>query len=210
MIDELGGPLHYNHFPVAWGWSMNSPFQWTKRYASHFGGIRNGMVMSWPKGIKDKGGLRDQYHHVIDVAPTIYDIAGITPPSMVNGVAQKPIDGVSMAYTWDDSRADGRCVIQYAEMFGNRSIYQDGWMASTTPLVFAWEPEPQGITPESFEWELYNLEEDFSQANNLAAEYPEKLRKLQDMWWAEAGKFQVLPLNFSPQATVEAVDEGRR
>jgi arylsulfatase len=186
---------------------MNSPMQWTKRYASHFGGIRNGMVMCWPKRIKDAGGLRDQYHHVIDITPTIYEAAGVTAPSMLNGVAQKPLDGVSMAYTWDETDADGRRLIQYAEMFGNRSIYQNGWMASTTPLAFAWLPEPQGLTPESFEWELYNLDEDFSQAKNLAKENPEKLRALQDLWWAEASKNQVLPLNFSAQATVEAVDQ---
>jgi len=103
--DELVGPMHYNHFPVPWTWAMNSPFQWTKRYASHFGGTRNGMVMSWPKRIKDVGGLRDQFHQVIDIVPTILEVAGINAPVSINGVAQKPLDGVSMAYTWDDPRA---------------------------------------------------------------------------------------------------------
>jgi arylsulfatase A-like enzyme len=203
--DELGGPMHYNHFPVPWTWAMNSPFQWTKRYASHFGGTRNGMVMSWPKRIKDVGGLRDQFHHVIDIMPTILEVAGINAPVSINGVAQKPLDGVSMAYTWDDPRARGRRKTQYFEMFGNRGIYHDGWFACTSPLVFAWEPEPKGLIPESFAWELYNIDQDFTQAKDLSKEHPEKLRELQDLWWAEAGRNNVLPMNFSPEATLEAV-----
>jgi arylsulfatase len=204
---ELGGPMHYNHFPVPWSWAMNSPMQWTKRYASHFGGMRNGMVMSWPKGIKNMGSVRDQFHHVIDIAPTLYEITGIIPPAELNGVEQKPIDGISMAYTWDNPQAQGHRQTIHFEMFGNRGIYHEGWMACTTPLVFAWEPEPKGITPDSFEWELYNLNEDFTQYNNLAQENPQKLKELQDLWWAEAEKNNVLPLNFSPQATIDAASE---
>ncbi len=203
--DQLGGPLHYNHMPVPWSWAFDAPFQWTKRYASHFGGTRNGMVMSWPARIKDVGALRDQFHYVTDIMPTILEAAGLKAPDIINGVKQQPLDGVSMAYTWDDAKAKDRRTKQIFEMFGNRAIYQDGWMASTTPLVFAWEPEPKGLTPESFNWELYNLNDDFSQGHDLAKEKPEKLAELKELWWAEAGRNNVLPLNFSPQATVEAV-----
>jgi len=202
--DQLGGPLHYNHMPVPWSWAFNTLFQWTKRYASHFGGIRNGMVMCWPMRIKDAGGLREQFHYVTDIMPTILDATGVQAPDIINGVAQVPIDGVSMAYTWNDAKAKSHRITQLFEMFGNRSIYQDGWMASTTPLVFAWEPEPKGVTPDSFNWELYDLNEDFTQGRDLAKAMPEKLRQMQELWWAEAGRNNALPLNFSPQATVEA------
>ena len=202
--DELGGPMHYNHFPVPWTWAMNAPMQWTKRYASHFGGIRNGMVMSWPKRIKDVGGLRDQFHHVIDIAATIYEAVGVRAPDSINGVKQAPIDGMSMAYTWDDAKAAGRRTTQYFEMFGNRGIFHQGWFACTTPLVFAWEPEPKGLTPASFQWELYNLDGDFTQAHDLAKKNPEKLKELQELWWAQAGRNNVLPMNFSVEATLEA------
>jgi arylsulfatase A-like enzyme len=203
--EQLGGPMHLNHFPVPWTWATTTPMQWTKRYASHFGGTRNGMVMSWPKRIKDLGTIRNQFHHVIDIAPTILEAAGVETPDSINGVAQRLMDGVSMAYTWSDPKAKGRRTTQYFELFGNRGINHDGWMASTTPLVFAWEPEPKCLTPQSFQWELYHIDEDFTQGRNLAHEQPEKLRELQDLWWAEAGRNNVLPLNFSPQATVEAI-----
>jgi arylsulfatase A-like enzyme len=203
--DGLGGPLYYNHMPVPWSWAFDTPFQWTKRYASHFGGTRNGMVMSWPGHIKDVGALREQFHYVTDIMPTILEAAGVKAPDKIDGVKQLPIDGVSMAYTWDDAKAPSHRVTQLFEMFGNRGIYHDGWMASTTPLVFAWEPEPKGITPESFNWELYDLHKDFSQGNDLAKAIPEKLKQMEELWWAEAGRNNALPLNFSPQATVEAV-----
>ena len=159
--DQLGGPLHYNHMPVPWSWAFDTPFQWTKRYASHFGGTRNGMVMRWPKRIKDVGGLRSQFHYVTDIMPTILEAAGLQAPDSINGVKQLPIDGTSMAYTWGDAKAAGHRTTQMFEMFGNRAIYHDGWMASTTPLVFAWLPEPKNVTPESFNWELYNINADF-------------------------------------------------
>ena len=202
--DQLGGPMHYNHMPVPWSWAFDTPFQWTKRYASHFGGTRNGMVMSWPARIKDVGGLRDQFHYVTDIAPTILEAAGLKAPDIVNGVKQSPMDGVSMAYTWNDAKAKDARTKQIFEMFGNRAIYENGWLAATTPLVFAWEPEPKGITPESFNWELYNLADDFSEGHDLAKENPEKLAQMKELWWAEAGRNNVLPLNFSPQATIEA------
>lgn len=183
------------------------PREWTKRYASHLGGIRNGMVISWPARIKDAGGLRSQFHHVIDIAPTLYEAAGVSAPASINGVKQAPLDGTSMVYTWDDATAKDRRTTQYFELFGNRGIYHDGWLACTTPLVFAWEPEPKNVTPESFQWELYHLSEDFTQAKNLAEQEPERLKQLEELWWAEAGRNNVLPLNFSPQATVEAVFE---
>lgn len=205
--DDLGGPLYYNHMPVSWSWAFDTPFQWTKRYASHFGGTRNGLVMSWPARIKDVGALRPQFHYITDIMPTILEAAGLQAPDMINGVKQTPLDGISMAYTWSDPAAKDRRTKQIFEMFGNRAIYQDGWMASTTPKVFAWEPEPKGLTPDGFHWELYNLNQDFSQGNDLAKTYPEKVKKLQNLWWAEAGSHNVLPLNFSPQATVEAVFE---
>jgi len=182
--------------PVPWSWAFDTPFQWTKRYASHFGGTRNGMVMSWPKRIKDVGGLREQFHYVTDIMPTIFEAAGIQAPDKINGANQLPIDGISMAYTWDDAKAPTRRATQLFEMFGNRGIYHNGWMASTTPLVFAWEPELKGITPESFNWELYDLSKDFSQGNDLAKAMPEKTTQMEELWWAEAGRNNALPLNF--------------
>ena len=130
VIDELGGPKHFNHFPAAWAHAMDTPFQWTKQVASHFGGTRNPMIVSWPAKIKDKGGLRSQFMHVIDVVPTIYELTGITPPTELNGVQQKPIEGTSFAYTFDDAKAKSRRTTQYFEMLVNRGIYHEGWMAS--------------------------------------------------------------------------------
>jgi hypothetical protein len=140
-----------------------------------------------------------------DIAPTILEAAKIGAPDTIDGVKQRPMDGVSMAYTWDDAKAKDRRTQQIFEMFGNRAIYQNGWMASTTPLVFAWQPEPKGLTPDSFNWELYDLDDDFSQGHDLAKENPQKLSELKELWWAEAGRNNVLPLNFSPLATVQAV-----
>jgi arylsulfatase A-like enzyme len=193
-IDEIGGPLHENHYPVGWCWAGSSPFQWMKQVASHFGGTRNGLVISWPKGIKDHGGLRSQFHHVIDIAPTILEVTGIPEPREVNGVPQKPIEGISMAYTFADKDAPGRRVTQYFEMLGNRALYHDGWVAGCLHGRLPWETSG-GASFDSDRWELYNIEEDFSQANDLATTEPKKLRELQDRFMAEAAKYDVLPLD---------------
>jgi len=197
MIDELGGPKTYNHYPVGWALAMDTPMQWTKQVASHFGGTRNGMVMSWPARIKDKGGIRSQFCHVIDIVPTIYEAANITPPTMLDGVEQKPIEGVSLVYTFDDAKAPTRHPVQYFEMMGNRALYKDGWMASTTPLRLPWINTGFEPNPDDFKWELYNISEDFSQANNLVEKYPDKLKELQDAFDVEAKKYNVYPLDSS-------------
>jgi arylsulfatase len=197
MIDELGGPKCYNHYPVGWAHAMDTPMQWTKQIASHFGGTRNGMTISWPARIKDKGGLRSQFCHVIDIVPTIYEAAGITPPKMIDGVEQKPLDGTSLVYTFDNAQVATRHGTQYFEMFGNRAIYKDGWMASTTPLRLPWVTIGSEPSPDDFKWELYNIAEDFSQANNLVDKNPEKLKELQDAFDVEAKKYNVYPLDSS-------------
>lgn len=194
-IDELGGPKHFNHFPSAWAHAMNTPFQWTKQVASHFGGTRNPMIISWPAKIKDKGGLRSQFTHVVDIVPTIYESCGITPPRVLNGVDQKPIEGASFAATFTDAKAPEHRKKQYFEMFVNRGIYQDGWMASATAFE-PWNPNRGDFDPDKQKWELYNVNEDFSQSTDLAAKNPEKLRQLQDLWWVEAAKYNVLPLDW--------------
>ena len=195
VIDELGGPRHFNHFPAAWAHAMSTPFQWTKQVASHLGGTRNPMIVSWPARIKDRGGLRSQFIHTIDIVPTLYELIGVTPPTVLNGVPQKPIEGISFANTFDDARARGRRTTQYFEMFVNRGIYHKGWMASA--LSFApWNPNREKFDPDRQKWELYHVDEDFSQANDLAEKHPEKLRQLQDLWWAEAARYNVLPLDW--------------
>ena len=197
MIDELGGPRTYNHYPVGWAHAMDTPMQWTKQVASHFGGTRNGMVISWPARIKDKGGLRSQFCHVIDITPTIYEAAKITPPDILDGVKQKPLDGKSLVYTFDNGTAQTQHGTQYFEMMGNRAIYKDGWMASTTPLRLPWINGGYEPNPDDFKWELYNVNEDFSQANNLAEKNPGKLKELQDAFDVEAKKYNVYPLDSS-------------
>jgi arylsulfatase A-like enzyme len=198
-MDDLGGPKAYNHMPAAWAWGFDSPFQWTKQVASHFGGTANGMVISWPKRIKDKGGIRVQFHHVIDITPTLYEAVGVTPPAVLDGVPQKPLDGVSMVYAFDDAKAPSTRKTQYFEMLGNRALYSNGWMASTTPKRLPWQPKalPGSDDPMSFGWELYHVAEDFSQATDLAKQNPDKLRELQDLFWAEAARYNVLPLDSS-------------
>ena len=193
-LDTLGGPMHYNHFPAAWAWAMDTPFQWTKQIASHFGGTRNGLAISWPKGIEARGEIRDQFHHVIDIAPTILELVGVDFPSQVNGVAQKPIEGVSMAYTFDDADAPDRRTTQYFEMLGNQGIYHDGWMASALRgIPWLSEPEPGDLL--NMPWELYHIDEDFSQAVDLADEHPEKIQELVKLFFAEAAEYDVLPLD---------------
>lgn len=195
VIDELGGPKHFNHFPAGWANAMNTPFQWTKQIASHFGGTRNPMIISWPGRIKDKGGLRSQFTHVIDIVPTLYELTGITPPTQLNGVQQKPIEGTSFAYTFADAKAKSRHMTQYFSMGVNRGIYHDGWMASALGFV-PWQPIRTGFDPDKQKWELYNIDQDFSQADDLASANPQKLRELQDLWWVEAARHNVLPLDW--------------
>lgn len=196
-IDEIGGPTTYNHFPVAWAHAMDTPFQWTKQIASHFGGTRNGLVISWPARIRDKGGIRPQFHHVIDIAPTILEACGVEAPAELNGVPQRPMDGVSMMYAFDDASAPSRRTTQYFEMLGNRALYHDGWVAATTPPVAPWVASGHFPDVEDYAWELYHVDEDFSQSENVAASNPEKLRDLQERFLIEAATHNVLPLDNS-------------
>jgi arylsulfatase A-like enzyme len=208
-IDELGGPKHFNHFPSSWAHAMNTPFQWTKQVASHFGGTRNPMIISWSERMKDKGGLRDQFLlHTIDIAPTIYEICGVHPPSALNGIQQKPIEGISFAFTFDDAKAKSKRKTQYFELFCNRGLYHDGWMASA-PCFVPWAPNRGEWDPDKAVWELYKIDEDFSQAIDLAAKYPQKLRELQDLWWVEASKYSVLPLVWRGTIRLNAEAMGR-
>ena len=195
-IDDLGGPLGYNHYPVGWAWAMDTPFQWTKQIASHYGGTRNGLVISWPARIKDVGTLREQWHHVVDIAPTLLEAAGVEQPDAVNGARQKPIEGVSMVYTFDDARAKSRRTLQYFEMFGNRAIYHDGWVAGTTPVSLPWTGalRPVDII-DGYNWELYHVSEDFSQARDLASTYPDKLKEMKNLFYEQARVYNVLPLD---------------
>ncbi len=196
-MDELGGPTTFNHYPIGWAHAMDTPFQWTKQIASHFGGTRNGMVISWPARIKDKGGIRTQFHHVIDIAPTILEAVGVQMPDVLNGVPQKPIEGVSLLYTFDKATAPSRHRTQYFEMLGNRAIYNDGWVAATTPPIPPWVAVGKPVAIDDYKWELYDTTHDFSEATNLAATEPKKLRDLQDLFWVEAAKYNVLPLDNS-------------
>ncbi|MCP2371215.1 arylsulfatase [Agromyces terreus] len=207
-IDELGGPKHFNHFPASWAHAMNTPFQWTKQVASHFGGTRNPMLISWPDRITDAGALRDQFLHVIDIVPTIYEVCGITPPTELNGVQQKPIEGISFADALLSGDAKGKRSTQYFELACNRGLYHDGWMASA-PSFVPWNPNRQEWDPDKAVWELYDITKDFSQANDLAAEHPEKLRQLQDMWWVEASKYNALPLDWRGTIRMNAEEMGR-
>ncbi|UPY38446.1 arylsulfatase [Sediminicoccus sp. KRV36] len=201
FLDAWGGDRTYNHMAVPWTFAFNTPYRWTKQIASHLGGIRNGMAISWPARITDRGGIRTQFHHVIDVVPTILEALGVPQPDQVNGIAQRPIEGVSMAYSWDRANiaAPSRRRTQYFEILGNRGIYHDGWMASTTPPSPPWDstsPRPADVV-NGYQWELYNLTEDPTQVNNLAAAQPARLRSMQDMFLMEATRYQVLPLDNS-------------
>ncbi len=191
-LDDFGGPDAYNHYAVGWAHAMDTPFQWTKQVASHWGGTRNGLVVHWPAGIHARGEVRDQFHHVIDVAPTILDVAGLPEPTFVHGVQQKPIEGVSMRYSFDAGDAPDRRTTQYFEMMGNRGIYHRGWTACTKHRT-PWEVG--GMPPfDEDTWELY-APHDWSQAHDLAAEQPEQLAKLQRLWLIEATRHDVLPLD---------------
>jgi arylsulfatase len=174
---------------------MNTPFQWTKQVASHFGGTRNPMIVCWPSRITDKGGLRSQFHHVIDIMPTLLEVAGVQAPDALNGIPQKPIEGVSLAYTFGDAKSADRRKSQIFEMGVARGMYQNGWMASSIAFV-PWEPNRGGFDIDKVKWELYNIDQDFSQADDLATKNPDKLRALQDLWWAEAARNDILPLDW--------------
>ena len=194
-FDEIGGPGTDPHVPVGWAWAANTPFQWAKQVASHFGGTRNGLIVQWPKGIRDRNGIRTQFHHVIDIAPTVLEAAGIPEPGMVNGAAQKPMEGVSMLYSFDDATAGSRRTVQYFEMFGNRGIYKDGWMAAARHGRLPWETAATTGEFDADVWELYHIDNDFSQADNLADQNPQKLQDLKDAFLIEAKKYNVLPLD---------------
>lgn len=204
LINALGGPHTSPHYPVGWAHAGSTPFQWMKQVASHFGGTRNPLVISWPKRITDKGGIRTQFHHVIDIVPTILEAVGLEAPGVVNGVPQKPIEGVSMTYTFDGAEAKGRRTTQYFEMLGHRAIYHQGWVAGARHGRPPWDLGGATASFDQDRWELYNIEEDFSQADNLAGEEPQKLRELQDLWFVEAAKYNVLPLDDRLGARIDA------
>jgi arylsulfatase len=191
--DELGGPKTYGHYAAGWAVAGDSPFTWTKQVASSYGGTRNGMVVYWPKGVKGRGEVRAQWHHVIDIAPTILEAAGLPEPKAVNGIPQTPIEGVSMLYSFNDAQAKDRHETQYFEIFGNRAIYHDGWFAGTVHKA-PWEPKPRA-TLEGDTWELYDTRADFSLANDLAKQNPAKLKEMQDRFMKEAEKYTVLPID---------------
>ena len=191
--DDWGGPNSFPHMAAAWAVATDAPFTWTKQMAADFGGTRNSMVMHWPKGIKAKGEIREQWHHVNDVAATVFEATGIPAPKSINGVEQIPLDGVSMLYAADNPTAEGRHKVQYFEMFGNRAIYSNGWMARVIHRV-PWQNAPLHPLKDDV-WELYNIDEDFSLVNDLAAKHPEKLKELQDLFEKEAIANNVYPLD---------------
>ena len=208
-MDEFGSPSSYNHYSVGWAWAMNAPLQWTKQVASHWGGTRNGTIVHWPNGIEDPGGLRSQFTHVIDLAPTILEAAGLPEPTMVNGVQQSPMEGTSMLYSFSGADAAERHDLQYFEMFANRGIYHQGWSAVTKHRT-PWEMV--GGSLPAFDddvWELYDGSTDFSQARDLAAEHPDKLRQLQRLWLIEATKYNVLPMDDRTSERLEPTMAGR-
>jgi arylsulfatase len=194
-MDDFGSADCENHYNYPWAWALDSPFQWMKQVASHFGGTRNAMAVSWPKGITDAGGLRTQFHHVVDIAPTIYEACGITQPNSVNGIEQMEVHGTSMAYTFDEANVEDRHETQYFEIMGNRGVYHRGWMASCfhgRPPWIRWQGMP--FDGEQERWELYDLRTDFSQADDVAAQYPEKLAELMEVFDREARRNSVYPM----------------
>jgi arylsulfatase len=196
-----GSERTFPHFAAGWSWALDTPFQWCRQVASHFGGTAQGMCMSWPGHITDVGGIRTQFHHIIDIVPTILEATGITAPDTINGIKQRPFDGVSMVYTWDKAGANApsKRTTQYFEMLGNRAIYHDGWVAATTPVTIPWilsTSDPPDVLS-GYKWELYNLAEDITESNDLAAKMPDKLNEMEDVFMAEARKFDVLPLDNS-------------
>ena len=206
--DDWGTERTYNHMSAHWAWAFDTPFPWVKQIASHLGGVRQGMAISWPGHIKDAGGIRNQFHHVIDVVPTILEATGIKAPEVVDGIKQAPIEGVSMAYTFDakNAKAQSTHKTQYFEMFGDHSIYDNGWLLSTKVVRPPWQafgpanPDPlNNVT-----WELYDLNRDFSQSEDLAAKYPDKVKQMKELFLKQAHKYQVLPLDASVAARIVA------
>jgi arylsulfatase A-like enzyme len=193
-MNEFGSPESYNHYSVGWAWAMDAPYQWTKQIASHWGGTRNGTIIHWPKGIREKGAVRNQFCHVIDIAPTVLEAAGLPEPTFVNGVMQSPMEGISMLYSFGDALAPERHDLQYFEMFGNRGIYYKGWSAVTkhrTPWLLLEKAPPF----DNDLWELYDGSKDWTQAHDLSKEMPDMLQKLQRLWLIEATKYNVLPMD---------------
>ena len=191
--DELGGPNTYSHCAAGWAIAGDTPFSWTKQVCSNYGGTRNGMVVHWPKSIKAKGEIRSQWHHVVDIAPTILEAAGLPEPTTVDGVPQVPIEGTSMLYSFNDAKAKDTHLTQYFEIIGNRAIYHDGWLAGTVHKA-PWEPKPRAALADDT-WELYNTQADFSLANDLAKQDPAKLKEMQELFLKEAEKYSVLPID---------------
>ncbi len=207
VMDKWGGPETYPHMAAGWAVAFDAPFMWTKQVASSFGGTRNGMVIHWPRGIKAKGQVRSQFHHVIDVTPTILEAAGLPEPKVVNGTIQAPIEGVSMSYTFEDPKAKDRHTTQYFEIFGNRAIYHDGWLAGTVHRA-PWEYTPRRPLAEDV-WELYDVRSDFSLTKDLAAKNPQKLAEMQALFMTEAEKYHVLPLDDRTFERFDAAAVGR-
>ena len=199
-----GSERTFPHFAAPWAWALDTPFKWVKQVASHFGGTAQGATMSWPGHINDVGGIRRQFHHIIDIAPTILEAASIPHPDTINGTKQRPMDGVSMTYTWDKANANAPThrTTQYFEMLGNRAIYHEGWVAATTPATLPWElstkTPPDVIT--GYNWELYNVKDDPTESDDLAARMPDKLKEMKDLFYAEAQKNNVFPLDNSSLA----------
>ncbi len=200
-IDQWGGPECFNHFAAGWAVAGNTPFTWTKQVASNFGGTRNGIVFHWPKGIRSKGEVRSQFHHVIDIAPTIYEAAKVPAPKAVNGIPQQPIEGVSMAYSFDNPKTKSTRETQYFEIGGNRAVYHDGWFAGTVHKA-PWEAVPRLPLTQDV-WELYHVDEDFSMSRNLASQDPGRLKQLQSLFTEEAIAHHVLPID---DRTIERFD----
>ena len=196
--DVWGSERTYPHMSVGWTWAFGTPFSWTKMVSSHFGGTKQGTAISWPKVIKDKGGIRHQFHHVVDIAPTILEATGIPLPEVIDGIKQNPMEGVSMVYTFDKKNTDAPSThkTQYFEMIGDRAIYHDGWILSTKVMRVPWDNSGTADKdPASWPWELYDLNKDWTQYNDLASQYPEKVAEMEKLFWEEANRNQVLPLD---------------
>jgi arylsulfatase len=206
FYDVWGTDRTYGHMAVPWAWAFDTPFTWTKQIASHFGGIRQGMAISWPKVITDKGGIRNQFHHVIDIVPTILEAAHLQQPKVVDGIPQSPVEGVSMTYTFDkaNENAPTTHTTQYFEMFGDRAIYNDGWIAGTKVMRAPWENFAPKESVLDWQWELYDLRNDWTQSEDVAVKYPDKVKEMQALFWKEAEKYQVMPLDASLVARIIA------